>query len=72
MATVERKTLTVEEVRDALDEGARTTLGLSCDDFLARYRTGDLDLDSPTVLRLTVLARLLLEAEAGNVRNGHH
>jgi hypothetical protein len=70
MATVERKTLTHEEVRQALDEGARSVLGLSAAAFLARYKAGELDLDSPTVLRLTVLARLVLEAEP-NGRNGH-
>ena len=71
MATVERKTLTVGEVRKELDERARATLGLGWDEFLARYRAGELDLSSPTVLRLTVLARLINEAETTNGPNGH-
>ena len=69
MATVEHKTLTHDDVKAELDEGAQAVLGLSADEFIARYQAGDLDLYSVPVLRLSVLARLLLES--GNGSNGH-
>lgn len=69
MATIERKTVTREEVQDELDRLAREELGISADDFLVRYCAGELDLNSPTVLRVSVLARLLL---GENGHNGHH
>lgn len=67
--TVERMMVTREEIRNELDEGARQMLGLDADQFLTRYCAAELDLDSPPVLRLSVLARLLLETEP-NGQNG--
>jgi hypothetical protein len=66
MGSVEHKTLTRAEVKAELDEGARALLGLDADEFLARYCGGELDLHSVPVLRLSVLARLLLESGNGN------
>lgn len=73
MAVVERKTLTRDEVKAELDAGAREVLGLDADEFLVRYCAGELDLHSVPVLRLSVLARLLLEAGHSNGNgNGNH
>jgi hypothetical protein len=66
MASVERKTLTRDELKAELDDGARAVLGLDADQFLTRYCAGELDLHSVPVLRLSVLARLLLESGNGN------
>lgn len=73
MATVEHKTLTRDELRAELDHGARTVLGLNAGEFLTRYCAGELDLHSVPILRLSVLARLLLESgqENDHDRNGH-
>jgi hypothetical protein len=70
MSTVEHKTLTRAELKAELDEGAQAVLGLDADEFLTRYCAGDLDLYSLPVLRLSVLARLLLESDRHN-GNGH-
>jgi hypothetical protein len=68
---VEHMTVTREEIREELDASARQLLGLSADQFVTRYCHAELDLDSPAVLRLSVLARLLLETESKNGVNGH-
>ena len=70
MSTIEHKTLTRAELKAELDGGAQAVLGLDADEFLTRYCAGDLDLDSVPVLRLSVLARLLLESGRHN-GNGH-
>jgi hypothetical protein len=57
------ESLTRDELRDELDRLAQEKLGLSADEFIARYRAGELDLDSPAVLRIAVLARLLNDSE---------
>ena len=57
---VERMTISRDEIRNELDEGSRAVLGLTADQFVTRYCAAELDLDSPSVLRLSVLARLLL------------
>jgi hypothetical protein len=62
----DHKTLTRAEVKAELNEGTRSVLGIDADEFLARYRSGDLDLHSVPVLRLSVLARLFLEANNGH------
>lgn len=71
---VERMTVTRDEIREELDQGSRQLLGLNADQFVTRYCAAELDLDSPSVLRLSVLARLLLETEANGERgrNGRH
>lgn len=66
MSAVEHKSLTRAEIKAELDDGARAVLGIDADEFVARYRVGELDLNSIPVLRLSVLARLLLEASNGN------
>jgi hypothetical protein len=71
MPTVEHITLTQEEIRKELDDAAQRVLGLDVDEFLERYRAGELDADDPTVLRLTILARLLADAEPHAGDNGH-
>ena len=67
---VERMTISRDEIRNELDEGSRAVLGLTADQFVTRYCAAELDLDSPSVLRLSVLARLLLETETRNGHNG--
>jgi hypothetical protein len=66
MASVERKTLSRDELKAELDDGARSVLGLDADEFLTRYCAGELDLHSVPILRLSVLARLWLESGNGN------
>jgi hypothetical protein len=59
MAAVRFESLTRTEVFEELDRATQEKLGLSGDEFIERYYEGQLDLDSPTVSRLAVLARLL-------------
>lgn len=63
MATVESDVIhqvaTLDEVRDVLDEMAQEALAISGEEFLERWRAGDLDDLDPTVARLAVFARLL-------------
>lgn len=51
--------LTQEEIRAQLDLLARKKFSLSGEEFLDRYEHNRLDLSSPSVARLTILARLL-------------
>jgi hypothetical protein len=54
--------LTQEEIRAELDRLARQKFSLSADEFLDRYEHNRLDLSSPSVARLSILARLLLQS----------
>jgi hypothetical protein len=65
MATVEYQRVTVAELRSTLDALTREKLGLSADQFLDRCRTRELDTTSPSISRLAVLGRLILEAGRG-------
>ena len=51
--------VTPDELRQELDRLARERLGMPADEFLERLKSGELDLESPTVSRLAILARLL-------------
>jgi hypothetical protein len=65
MATVEHDTTyeytTRDEIRIELDRLARDRLGISGEDFIARWQGGRLDEFSPTVSRIAVLARLITD-----------
>jgi hypothetical protein len=64
VAAVEHETVTIEELRDRLDELSRATLGISGTDFLWRYQAGELSDGSPAIARLTMLAGQILAAGA--------
>jgi len=59
MATIEYQTITTQELRDELDALSVATLGLSAEEFMRDYQAGKLDLKSPAISQLAVLARLL-------------
>ncbi len=63
MATVDRhvtvETATRDEILSELDGSARELLGISGDEFLARWRSGELDRSDPAVGQVGVLARLI-------------
>jgi hypothetical protein len=49
------------ELMAELDRMAQAELGISGDEFLARYRTGKLDKESPAIAQIAVLARLITD-----------
>ena len=57
--------LTQEKLRDEIDQLSRRDLGLPVDEFLQRFHDGIVDLHSPKLLEITLLARLLDHAESG-------
>lgn len=59
MTTVQYEKLSVQELHDRLDALTRAKLGLSADEFLTRGREQGLNMASPVVSRLAVIARLL-------------
>ncbi len=66
MATAEHEIVydiaTRDELRAELDKLARERMGITGDEFLERWRAGDLDEFSPTVSGVTaVLARLITD-----------
>jgi hypothetical protein len=65
VATVEHdiiyEQVTRDELRTEVDRYACERLGMSGEDFLTRWRAGELDEFSPTVSRIAVLARLLID-----------
>lgn len=64
MATVQYEKVSAGELFDRLDELTRSQLGLSGDEFLLRCRERDLNMASPGVSRLALLARLVEAARA--------
>jgi hypothetical protein len=62
MTTVHYEKVSVQELRDSLDVQTREQLGLSADEFLRRCRDQALNLASPAVSRLAVLARIIDQA----------
>ena len=63
MATAEfdviHSTTTRDEIRAELDQLVPDALGMSGEEFLQRWNSGELDSFDPTVARLAVFARLL-------------
>jgi len=59
MTTVQYEKVSVQELHDRLDVLTREKLGLSADEFLSRCREQGLNMASPVVSRLAVIARLL-------------
>lgn len=59
MATIEHEVITTDELRRRIDDLSREKLGLGVEEFARRYSERSLDLTSPAVSNLAMLARLL-------------
>jgi hypothetical protein len=68
MATVLAEKVSVDELRERLDSLTRQELNLSVDEFLGQCRDQTLDMSSPIVSRLALLARLIDEASRRDIR----
>jgi hypothetical protein len=64
VTSVQHEPLTREELRVELDRLSRERLSVPFDEFRALYEAGQLDLSEPTLWRLALLARLLLDEES--------
>ncbi len=62
VAVLQTERLTLDDLRASVDEVVRAKLGVSVDEFLAKYEAQELDLSSPAMSRMAVLARLILAA----------
>jgi hydrogenase maturation factor HypE len=62
MATVLSEKVTVDELRERLDLMTRDHLGISVDEFLLLCREHKINMASPVVSRMALLARLIDEA----------
>lgn len=63
MTSVQYEKLSASDLYARFDELTRSSLGLGADTFLERCRQHTLDMTSPLVSRLAMLARLVDEAE---------
>jgi hypothetical protein len=61
MGTVERGKVTRDQLYEELDRLTRDALGMSADDFIARYQRGEVDPASVIEARLAAVVRLLHE-----------
>ena len=69
MSTVSYEHVTKEQLRAELDQLARARYGLTVDEFLDRYRRGEIDGESVEGADLILLARLVRAASSTSARN---